>query len=178
MPSNKLIIFNFIAFQLLWWACVLSAKPGLTLTVFVAVVLFTAAHLQWIERWQQVLPIFIAAMLGCILDQIGYTMGWVAFEYHHAWISHIPLWMVALWLAFATTLNVSMRWLQRKLVLAAVLGAIFGPLAYLGAVQLGVVKLPSPIASLAWVALEWAIAMPLLLWVRHAFNHTANIRHT
>jgi hypothetical protein len=80
--------------------------------------------------------------------------------------------MIALWLAFASTLNVSMRWLQHKPLLAAILGGIFGPLAYLGSAQLHVIQLPSPTFSLAWVAFEWAIAMPLLLWIRRQFNQT------
>ncbi|MGQ2965583.1 DUF2878 domain-containing protein [Methylophilus sp.] len=184
MRSNNLIIFNFISFQLLWWACVLSAGAGLAWQVLILVVLYTAAHLQWVESWQQALPLLVTAAVGSLFDQIGYSMGWISFNDHHSWISHIPLWMIALWLAFACTLNVSMRWLQCKPLLAAVLGGIFGPLAYLGAVQLGAVGLPSPGYSLAWVALEWAIAMPLLLWVRYAFNqtvafnHTVEIRHT
>jgi hypothetical protein len=178
MHSNKLIIFNFISFQLLWWACVLSARPGLSLPVLILVVLFTAAHLQWVESWQQALPLLITAAAGCLLDQVGYRMGWISFNYHPNSASHIPLWMIALWLAFACTLNVSMRWLQCKPLLAAVLGGIFGPLAYLGAAQLGAISLPSPVVSLAWVALEWSVAMPLLLWVRYTFNHTVDIRHT
>lgn len=172
MISQKLIIFNFVSFQLLWWACVLSAKPGLGLAVLLLVILFTLAHLQWVENWQQALPILITAVLGCIFDQLVYYYGWVHFEYRDASAAYIPLWMMALWLAFASTLNVSMRWLQPKLVIAAVLGGIFGPLAYLGTAKLGVIRLPSPSISLAWVAFEWAIAMPLLLWVRDTFNHT------
>lgn len=178
MISHKLIIFNFVSFQLLWWACVLSAKPGLGLAVFLLVILFTLAHLQWVESWQQALPILITALLGCILDQLVYYNGWVSFEYRDSWAAYIPLWMMALWLAFACTLNVSMRWLQPKPMIAALLGGIFGPLAYLGTAKLGVIHLPSPTSSLAWVALEWAIAMPLLLWVRDTFNRIVYIRPT
>ena len=42
-----------------------------------------------------------------------------------------PFWMLALWIAFATTLNHSMRWLMHRPVVAAIGGAVFGPLAYL-----------------------------------------------
>lgn len=172
MTSNKLIIFNIISFQLLWWTCVLSAKPGLGFAALLLVIIFTLAHLEWVEDWQQALPLLITALIGCLLDQIGYYMGWISFEYQELWASYIPLWMMALWLAFASTLNVSMRWLQYQPLLAAVLGGIFGPLAYLGSAKLQVIHLPSPIFSLAWVSLEWAIAMPLLFWVRKQFNHT------
>jgi hypothetical protein len=177
MHSNKLIIFNFISFQLLWFACVFSAAPGWSLPVLLLVVLYTAAHLQWVESWQQALPLFITAAVGSLFDQFGYSMGWINFNHQQSWVSHIPLWMIALWLAFACTLNVSLRWLQCKPLLAAVLGGIFGPLAYLGVAQLGAISLPSPY-SLAWVALQWSVAMPLLLWLRYTFNHTVDKRHT
>lgn len=172
MNSNKLIIFNFISFQILWWACVLSAKPGLGFAVFLLIIIFTLAHLEWVEGWQQALPLIITVLIGCLLDQIGYYMGLISFEYPEFWTSYIPLWMIALWLAFACTLNVSMRWLQPKPLLAAILGGIFGPLAYLGSAKLQVIHLNHPMLSLAWVALEWAIAMPFMFWIRRQFSQT------
>ena len=136
------------------------------------VIIFTLVHLNWVEGWQQALPLLFTALIGCLLDQIGYSMGLISFQYHPLWISYIPLWMIALWLAFASTLNVSMRWLQPKPVLAAILGGIFGPLAYLGSAKLEVIHLTAPTYSLAWIALEWAIAMPLLFWIRRQFNQS------
>ena len=44
-----------------------------------------------------------------------------------------------------------------------VLGAIFGPLAYWAGARLGAVELPQDHASLIAVAIEWAVAMPLVL---------------
>jgi hypothetical protein len=176
MTSNKLIIFNIISFQTLWFACVLSAKPGLSLPVLMLVLFYTAAHLQWIEGWHQALPLLLTALTGCLLDQTGYAMGWVNFAHHQTWSSYLPLWMIALWLSFACTLNVSLRWLQFRPWLAAILGGLLGPLAYMGAAALEAVVLPSPY-SLAWLAIEWAVAMPLLLWIRQAFNHTAYHHH-
>lgn len=176
MPSNKLIIFNIISFQILWFACVLSAKPGLSLAALLLVISYTAAHLQWIEGWQQALPLLFTALIGCLLDQTGYAMGWITFAHHQTWNSYLPFWMIALWLSFACTLNVSLRWLQFKPLLAAILGGVLGPLAYLGAVALEAVVLPSPY-SLAWLAFEWAVAMPLLLWIRLAFNHATDHHH-
>lgn len=176
MKTGRVIVFNFVAFQALWWACVLSAKPGLELAILLIVLLYTLTHLHWVESWQQALPLLITALLGCVMDQAGYAMGWISFPYPHPWNSYMPLWMIALWTAFATTLNVSMRWLQGKPGLAALLGSVFGPLAYLGAEQLGVISLPSPTTSLTWVAVEWAVAMPLMLWIRVTFNQSNQMR--
>lgn len=171
MTNNKLIIFNFISFQAIWWLCVLSAKPGLSAAVFVAVLIYTLLHLSFVEGWPQMLPLFVTAMLGAVADQFAYQLQCILFENHTQWTGYIPLWMLALWLAFATTLNVSMRWMQHKYGLALVLGAIFGPLAYLGAQSLGAIQLPSPY-SLVWFGFEWAALLPLMLWLRYRFNQS------
>jgi len=172
MASNKWVVFNFVSFQLWWWACILSAKPGLGWAVLLLVIAACCVHLQWIESWWHALPLLITTLLGCMLDQIAYNLGWLSFEHHHTWPAFIPLWMIALWLAFSMTLNVSMRWLQGRTILAAILGGMFGPLAYLGAQQLKVIDLPFSSWSLLWVTVEWAVAMPLLLWIRRRFNET------
>jgi hypothetical protein len=73
--------------------------------------------------------------------------------------------MVALWAGFAATLGFALRWLRGRYVLAAALGAVFGPGAYLGGEALGAVSIaPWPFGPVA-VGVEWALAMPALLWV-------------
>ena len=168
MPSTRLIIFNFVAFQLLWWACVLSAKGSWETSLLCLIILLVLFHLQSIEGWQQALPLLLTAVTGCIFDQVIYRMGYVDFGSVSA--TYIPSWMIGLWLAFACTLDVSMRWLQTKLWLAALLGFLFGPLAYIAAESMGAVQFTASTLTLAWIAAEWAIALPLLLWIRAFFN--------
>ena len=60
----------------------------------------------------------------------------------------------------------SLRWLQYKPVLAFVLGAVFGPLAYWGAAEVGVVALPKHLVSMLWLGLGWAILLPIMLRIR------------
>ena len=58
-------------------------------------------------------------------------------------------------------------YLHRRLLLAAVFGAIGGPLAYLGAARgWDVVQFAQPQwHSLLALAAGWAVAMPLLAWL-------------
>jgi hypothetical protein len=59
-----------------------------------------------------------------------------------------------------------MSWLRDRYLVSAVFGAVGGPLAYLAGVRLGAAILgPSQRAALIVVAIEWAFAMPLLLWI-------------
>jgi hypothetical protein len=70
-----------------------------------------------------------------------------------------------MWAMFATTLNLSRRWMQRRLLLASLLGAIFGPLAYLAGEELGAVNFESRFLAISALAVIWAVSMPLLMSV-------------
>jgi hypothetical protein len=69
---------------------------------------------------------------------------------------------------FGTTLRGSLSWLVGRYALAAVLGAVAGPLSYLDGAKLGAVTLhPSRAFSIAALAVGWAVVMPLLVWLAH-----------
>ncbi|MGE0443252.1 MAG: DUF2878 domain-containing protein [Gemmatimonadales bacterium] len=78
-----------------------------------------------------------------------------------------PPWILVLWLQFGTVLRHALRWLRSR-PLAALLGAVGGPLSFrageaLGAVDFGDHRL----RSLAALAAVWAFAMPLMItWAR------------
>jgi hypothetical protein len=71
---------------------------------------------------------------------------------------------------FATTLNVSLRWLRSRPLLAAGLGAIGGPLAYAGGAGLGALNLETSPLSIGALGIGWALAMPLLLVAAARFD--------
>jgi hypothetical protein len=77
---------------------------------------------------------------------------------------------MALWALFATALNVSMRWLKPRLLLAALLGAVCGPLSYWGAVRLGAVQFVDPLRIAIALAVGWAVLMPALMWLSRRYD--------
>lgn len=88
-----------------------------------------------------------------ILDLLGHQTG-----------SAPPIWILGLWLQFATTLHFSLGWLSKRYLLATLLGLIGGPLAFLGGERLGAAAFGDPRAlSLGVIALAWAIALPVLV---------------
>lgn len=159
------MFLNFIAFQIGWFACVLGGANGwpwlgvLTTLAIVALHLYQAAR----PRAEATL-ILLSGLLGFIADSLLTAMGLLRFPSGQFHPSFAPYWMVALWMAFATTLNVSLSWLKPRLGLAALLGAVAGPLAYFGGAKLGAVSFGDPFAvSALAVAGVWTLAMPLLL---------------
>jgi hypothetical protein len=86
-----------------------------------------------------------------------------------------PLWILALWASFAMTLNGSLRYLQGRLGMAVILGAVGGPLAYLGAARgWHAVSLVAPAGrGLLLVACGWAISVALLAALARRLRQSA-----
>jgi hypothetical protein len=103
-----------------------------------------------------------AALLGALFETLLVQSGWVRFDTGVLVEGTAPYWMVALWAIFATTLNVSARSLRPYPALAALLGAIGGPVAYYAGAQLGALEFAAAGAALAAIAIGWAILTPAL----------------
>jgi hypothetical protein len=63
-----------------------------------------------------------------------------------------------------------MRWFKQHLLLAAVFGAIGGPLAFLAGERLGGVEFTSYPAPLTLLAVGWGLLMPLMMLLARRFN--------
>jgi len=74
-----------------------------------------------------------------------------------------PLWILSLWPVFATSMveGHSLAWLSKRPGIAAVIGAIVGPLSYSGGARLGGLELDG-VRSLVTISVCWALAMATL----------------
>ncbi len=155
-------VLNIITYQIAWFACVLGAAnqlPWIGTSVALAV---AALHLALTSQRPAELKLIVAAaVIGLILDSALSSSGLVVFA-SGVWIEGIaPHWMLGLWIAFATTLSVSMRWLMARPVLAIAFGALGGPIAYYAGMKLGAMTIHSD-SSLFVIGIAWAGAMWLL----------------
>jgi hypothetical protein len=107
-----------------------------------------------------------AAVMGYAADSALVWFGVLTFPPHAVFGWPSTLWMAGLWVNLALTLDASMAWLRGRYALAAVAGAVSGPLAYAAGERLGAAVLgPSFGSAMLVVAVEWVVAMPLLLLV-------------
>jgi hypothetical protein len=108
----------------------------------------------------------LAALLGYLGDSTLVLTGVLSFPPHAALGWPSALWMVALWVNLALTVDSSMAWLRGRYVVAVLFGALGGPLAYAAGVRVGAAVIgPSAAVGLTAVAVVWAVAMPALLWL-------------
>lgn len=128
---------NFIAFQLVWFAAVGGASRGWAWAGPLAFIVFAALHAAWAPRMRGELRLVAAAVaVGFAVDTLMAASGLAHYAAPVPSPQLAPLWIVSLWAAFALTLHHSLAWMSRRPLLAAMLGAVLGPVSYLGAARL------------------------------------------
>lgn len=108
----------------------------------------------------------LSGLVGYVADSILVLAGVLRFPAQAVLGWPSTAWMVALWVLQAAVLGGAMSWMRDRFVLAAVVGAIGGPLAYLAGVRTGAAVFgSSQLAALTAIAAMWTVAMPLLVWM-------------
>lgn len=167
---------NFLLFQIGWFSCVIGgASSDYYLAGVVVVAAIIALHLVRASNVRdEITLIVITTMLGTAWDSSLMLAGLFTFTNGVVFSGLVPFWMIAMWALFATTLNVSMKWMKNRYLLAALFGAIGGPVAYYAGYRLGAVDLINAPAALLAVGIGWAIIMPLLMALTTRFNGYQN----
>jgi len=155
---------NAVGYQLVWFCAVIGAGRGLAWPGLAAGLLFAGAVLA-ASRWRgaDARLAATALALGLLVDGSLARLGLLEYAAHGPWWP-APAWILGLWLAFAMTFGHSLRLLQERPLLAAALGAVGGPLAYLAAARgWSAVALTAPgWQVLATLAIAWGMAVWLL----------------
>ena len=162
--------WNFVLFQAGWFACVLGAAHHQVLWPVIGTLAYVAFHVWRSPSPKNELSLLLKALaFGLVADTLIMYLGYL--DFGNAWPSPYlsPLWMWTLWVLVATTINSSLSWLRGRPILAAVLGAISGPLSYEAGIRLGAGGWGpgSQITGFILLSLVWAIAVPLFFyWAR------------
>jgi len=163
-PGSSRVLVNVALYQAGWFACVLSAAredPGWGIALALVIV---GGWLLAAPRPAALLQLsLLTAVVGYSWDSWLSVLGLIRYRAGPLTPPLAPLWILALWLLFSSTLHVALRWLQTRLRLAAVLGALAAPLAYYGAARFGALTLPRLLPALGAQAAGWALLLPLLL---------------
>ena len=179
-PGWKPILTNVAIFQIAWFACVLggaAGKPSVGIAVVTAAV---AYHLYMARRpLPEAALLSLAALIGAFWDGQLIGHGWLVYPSGIVaeWIA--PTWIIAMWVSFATTLNVSLRWLHGRYGLAMILGALGGPLAFYAGERLAGVQFSDPLVALSVLSAGWALITPtLVLAAGHLDGYASTNPHT
>lgn len=169
--NPKKVFLNFFLFQIGWFVCILGAAnqmPWLALGIVMVIVFGQVAFAN--QPMKELALIVSACVVGAIVDQM-FLINHVVQYQSHGWSNAVvPVWIIALWMGFSSTLNISLRWLRDRYVVAFLLGAIGGPIAYIAAEKLGAVVITPMVTSYIALALAWACVTLLLLELSKIFD--------
>ena len=170
-PTRTMQWLNFALFQAAWFAGVLGAAHAMPLLGTLLVAAAIAWHLCVSARPAAEAKLVASAMLiGAAWETLCVQLGQVRFTSGQPEPHLAPYWMVAMWGLLAIALNVTMRWMKRRWLLAAALGAIAGPISYAAGVRLGAATFVDPAAALITLAVGWALLMPLMMWLSDRYD--------
>ena len=139
-----------IGFDLYWTLVVLFREQGLVIWIALALIawlLLPPSH--------RVYALVLAAS-GAMLDALWALTGLISFT----GTSLMPLWMVALWLMFATVRTQLTRTTTLPGWLLTALATLGGPLAYLFGERLGAITFLEPtFIVVSWMIPGWLVLM-------------------
>lgn len=163
-------ILNFALFQAGWFVSVLTASHGRPFVAFATATAAVGLSLWWFsaDRAGDLRLLLAVALIGFCIDTVHLHLGVFSLVGSPRFPHLCPLWLAALWGLLGVILRGSLNWLAGRFWLAALLGAVAGPLSYLGGAKLGAASLPANRAfSVAALAIAWAVVMPLFVWLAH-----------
>lgn len=167
----KAIIINAVVFQIGWLCCVLAGANHVPWLGTSIALLIVAWHVNGaISPRHELTLILFAGLMGAVWDSLLVYAGWLQYPSGTLIEGTAPHWIIAMWLLFATTLNVSLKWLKQRPVLSAAMGAVAGPAAYFAGYKLGGVQMPDFIVAMTALALGWALFMPVLMSLSNRYD--------
>jgi hypothetical protein len=165
------VVANFILYQIAWLACVVGAAaglPGLGTATAGGVIVWHLAHAS--RPPAELRLILLTGLIGGAWDSLLVGLGLIHYPSGTLlpWLA--PHWIIALWMAFATTFNSSFRWLKGRVLPAAIFGLVGGPLAWWAGDRLGALELIKPARALAALGGGWMALLPILMRLAMRFD--------
>jgi hypothetical protein len=162
------VVGNVLGYQFVWFTAVIGAGRGKAWPAIGAALLFAAWQLATSSgRALDLLLIAAALLFGVTIDGVAAVGGLVHYNAAAPALppGGAPLWILALWMAFALTLTRSLVWLEGRPRIGMLLGAVGAPLAYLSAARgWHAIAFAQPEwRGLLWLAAGWTAAITGLI---------------
>lgn len=160
MPVKS--VATLVAFKVSWLCIVFGAVWSMEWLGLLAIIAFTAYEVVVRQRHTLLLPAIMVGVLGYAVDNAYVAANILSFS--DPGFAPAPYWMALLWVNFALIVEHGLSFLKGRPFVAAALGAIGGPMAYMAGVRLGLIEFVAPASvALGFIAATWAVAMPALM---------------
>ena len=152
------IFLNFLFYQIIWLVSIYGATnfPGYFGPL--SALIFLIIHFIFIkDRLYQFKVMIAVTFVGVMIESLvhkQFVYSFVNFDFHL-----IPYWLIGIWLCFSCTLLYSLRLILKNQWFSFIGGAIFGPLSYHAAYEMGAIQITHPIFSYLILAISWGFGL-------------------
>ena len=161
--AKHLTLFLYAWLWLGWFAAVLLGKYGYeAASLLVPLVGWLLFVFSQHPRFRDCTRLLGIVSLGILADLAALKIGFITITAESE--SFFPLWLFALWLLLAPAFALLQKPLRQRLWLAAILGAVFGPLSYYSGGSFGVLEINGTGAFAAY-AVFWFCYVPLGIYL-------------
>jgi hypothetical protein len=163
------------AYEAVWLGTVSGAGHGREWPGVMLALLFTAWRLSASRHRRLECGLMsVSLLMGITLETLWVRGGWLRYAAARPWPT-VPVWILGLWICFAQAIVPLFGYLQNRPWLAALIGALGGPLSYAAAANAWHALAVSPPAWQAYLllALGWGIALPVLTTLARIGLHRA-----
>jgi hypothetical protein len=164
-PSDsKLLRFMFaISIYVGWYGCAYSGQNDLgplsiVFPILTWILLFRTVKLSRLELRK----FFVLFIVGVLFDFISAKQNLLTITGEEK-VFLLPIWLLSMWLIFVASLPLLKSLLKKRYYLAALLGAIFGPLSYYTGTKFKILFYNNNTAIIIYV-IFWAIYFPCALY--------------
>jgi hypothetical protein len=156
-PASVKIV-NVLMFNISWFAILLTQS---SLLAPIIVLLNLSAHFYLMGKGKpELLVVAGVTAFGLVVDQLLFATGVFNLE---GKATYAPLWLTCLWPVFATTLMHAFDWLQTRVILSIIFGAVGGTLSYIAGIRLTSIEFGSLFWGPIIIGTLWAVSFPLFL---------------
>jgi len=160
---------NGVLFYVIWFYCAWSVGQDQEMLGLASIGLFLIFHFTFSKnRAQEFLLLSATVVIGSCLDSLYITLEFLTYHAPNPWISWgAPLWVLAMYALFATTIDHALSWIQHTPIwMRALLGAGGGIASYVAGEKMHIVEFLLPLGqSIIIIGIVWALMFPLLYWL-------------
>lgn len=140
---------GFVIFDFVWLSAVLGREAWIWLTaVLILAMLAATPKLLWQRRYAFLILVFA----GLFAEFLTVYFGVISFT----GTDWLPPWLILLWVGFTGMSLIVFDWLRGKALLAALLGAVFGPITYFAGTRINAAEII--------IAFPYAVTVYAVMW--------------
>lgn len=169
-------IINFLLFHFMWPACVVGAAYGLWWPgVLLLVAFFIWHYFSESNVSGDMKLVAVMLLVGILVDTLWIQMGLLDYATPGPFPAIAPVWIAALWVALALSLNHCLLYLQRHRAITGLVLMFGSPFSYYLASKVGAVEWLAPAWQvIAATGLSWAILIPIFLTLAQRWRRQEN----